>query len=93
MRDYYDGNVTTKVSNPPLEQFKILTKQGTPDIEMAKQKLLPVDEVKMWSKLISNVARAWKLGAKKAAATRGGKGNFKMHGFCSINYTGGVIIF
>ncbi|XP_044174331.1 PHD finger protein Alfin1-like [Acropora millepora] len=37
---------------------------------MAKQMLLPVSEVEMWSKHISNVATARKLGAKKAAATR-----------------------
>ena len=90
IKEYYTGNGTTKVSNPPSETFKILTKKATADIEIAKQMLLPVDEVKMWSKHISDVARARKLGAKKAAATRRankkGKGNFKIHGFSSILY-------
>lgn len=36
-----------------------------------------VDKVKMWSKHISDVAKALKLGAKKAAATRRRKDNFK----------------
>ena len=92
-KEYYNGNGTTKVSNPPSEQFKILTKQDKPDVEMAKPMLLSVNEVEMWSKHISNVATARKLGAKKAAATRREKGNLKVHGFSSINYTGGVIIF
>ena len=63
------------------------------DVEMAKQMLLSVNEVEMWSKHISNVATARKLGAKKAAATRREKGNLKVDGFSSINYTGGVINF
>ena len=40
IKEYYNGNGTTKLSNPPSEQFKILTKQDKPDVEMAKQMLL-----------------------------------------------------
>lgn len=62
---------------------------------MAKQMILSVNEVEMWSKHISNVPTARKLGAKKAAATRREKVNLKVHDFSSIkfNYTGGVINF
>ena len=44
----------------------------------------------MWSKHISNVATARKLGAKKAPATRKEKRNLKAHNFSAINYTGGA---
>lgn len=47
IKEFSSGNGATMVSKPPSEQFKNLTKQGTPDIEMAKQMLLPVEEVKM----------------------------------------------
>lgn len=57
-------------SMPPSTNFTILKTKKTSNCEMAKQLLLPINEVEMWSAHIDKVARARKLGAQKAAATR-----------------------
>lgn len=67
----YQKHGTKNMVDPPSDVFKNREKGDTIDEEkMAKQMLLPIDDIRMWNRHVEDVSTRRKLGAKKAAATR-----------------------